>query len=80
MAVRPPAGPYASLAAVTPHDTNANNFCALWVGGAGDVALQGASDSTPVTILAVPAGTLLPMAVKLVLATGTTATSIVGLK
>lgn len=53
---------------------------ALWVGDAGSVRVVLADDADAVTISAVPAGTLLPIIVKRVLATGTTATSIVGLR
>lgn len=49
---------------------------ALWVGGAGDVAVRMADGSTP-TYSAVPAGTLLPFQVDKVLSTGTTATLII---
>lgn len=51
---------------------------ALWVGGAGDVAVMGIDDTAAVTISAVPAGTLLPFNVKRVMSTNTTATLIVG--
>lgn len=51
---------------------------ALWVGGAGDVAAV--AQNNRVTVLpAVPAGSWLPLAVKRVNATGTTATGIVAL-
>lgn len=52
---------------------------ALWVGGGGALVLTALDDSAPVTIAAVPAGALLPIRVKRVLATGTTATAILGL-
>jgi hypothetical protein len=51
---------------------------ALYVGGAGDLAVRMA-DGTPLVFGAVPAGTLLPLRVRQVLATGTTASRIVGL-
>lgn len=65
--------------AVTPHDTNdlANVSRALWVGGAGNVAVILAGDSSAVTFTGVPAGTLLPLRVKRVMSTNTTATTIV---
>lgn len=65
--------------AVTPHDTNdlANVARALWVGGAGNVAVLLSEDSSAVTFVGVAAGTLLPLRAKRVLSTGTTATSIV---
>lgn len=51
---------------------------ALYVGGAGDVAVR-MLDQTTVTFVGVPAAGLLPIRVDKVLSTGTTATSIVGL-
>lgn len=63
------------LAVVTPHDTNdlASIATALWVGtGGGSVAVIAADDTAAVTITGVAAGTLLPIAAKRVLATGTT--------
>lgn len=58
---------------------------ALWIGGAGDVTVITAGDNsnsgagTPVTFSAVPAGTYLNVQVRAVMATGTTATNMVGL-
>lgn len=49
----------------------------LWVGGSGDVAVVTIDDSA-ITFKGVGAGTLLPIRVKQVKATGTTATDIVG--
>jgi hypothetical protein len=51
-----------------------------WIGGAGSVRVILADDTNPVTFSAVAAGTLLPVIARCVLATGTTATSIVGLR
>ena len=71
-----------SLRAVTPSDTIDLPFgtCrALWVGGAGDVALIADRDSVAVTIKAVDAGTILPVRTRRVMSTNTTATSIVAL-
>lgn len=51
---------------------------ALWVGGTGDLSAVQQS-GIAVTIAAVPAGSWLPLGVKRVNASGTTATSIVGL-
>jgi hypothetical protein len=65
-------------------DLTASKIRALWIGGAGDVAVIFFNDisndgaGTAVTIAGVAAGTLLPFAVKKVMA-ATTATSIVGL-
>lgn len=52
---------------------------ALWVGGAGDVAVILANDTAAVTIVGVAAGTLLPVQVTKVMDTNTTATSILAL-
>jgi hypothetical protein len=51
----------------------------LWIGGAGNVKVDTVGGSTGITILAVAAGTRLPIQVKKVYATGTTATNIVAL-
>jgi len=50
---------------------------AIYVGGAGDLAVEFV-DGTQVVFASVGAGTLLPINVRKVLSTGTTATSIVG--
>lgn len=52
---------------------------ALYVGGAGDISVILVGDSSAVVLVAVPVGSLLPIRVKRVRATGTTATSIIGL-
>lgn len=53
---------------------------ALWVGGAGDVAIVGPDGpDTAVVLKAVAAGTLLPVQARRVHSTGTTATDIVAL-
>ena len=51
---------------------------ALYVGGAGDVAVT-FNDGTALTLTGVLAGTLLPIQVQKVMSTGTTATNIVAL-
>lgn len=53
---------------------------ALWVGGAGDVAVVFADDDDAVTLEAVAAGSMLPVAVKQVMSTNTDATAIVGIR
>lgn len=72
--------------AVVPADNTAIPECrAIWVGGAGNIAVKFADVADPtvsggaVTIVGVPAGTLLPFRVKCVMSTNTTATSIVAL-
>ena len=66
--------------AVTPSDDTVFDpvFDALWVGGAGNVAIT-TPEGTVVTLEGVAAGTLLPVAGSKVMATNTTATSIVAL-
>lgn len=49
----------------------------LWIGGVGDVAVQGVYDSLPVTLLAVAAGTFIPGRFARVWATNTSATNII---
>lgn len=75
-----------SAAVNTAADVNMNTlfnsgFCTkLWVGGAGNVALQLIGDTTPVTLTGVPAGTLLQnlqIAIVKSTANGTTATGLV---
>lgn len=67
-----------TAAAVTTSDTAPNVFTRLYVGGAGDVKVVTENGDT-VTFKAVPVGTQLEIRVKQVLATGTTATYIVGM-
>lgn len=71
-------GPANSLATVTPSDDTIVNCRALYVGGAGDVSIMAVNDSAAVTLQDVPAGTILPIACKKVMA-ATTATNIVAL-
>lgn len=72
--------------AVTPNDGTDLNYTtrAIWVGGAGNISVifkgdRGQSGQT-VLLSGIPAGTLLPIAVTRVRATGTTATLIVALR
>lgn len=80
--------PALKFAAVTPSDTdnlalgsNSMYARALYIGGAGNVEVVSAADdgSTPTVFVGVPAGTILPIQVRAVLAANTTATSIVAL-
>lgn len=71
-----------SLKAVTPANSDLPSGVtrALWIGGTGDVAIVAENDgTTAVTIVGVPAGTLLPVRAKRVNSTNTTATAIVAL-
>jgi len=73
-------GPAAHGFAVTPNDstTLAETTRALYVGAAGAIAVLMASGAS-ISFAAVPAGTMLPIRVTKVMATGTTATDILGL-
>lgn len=74
-------GPSNNVKAVTPHATNAISPVprALYIGGAGDVALRAAGDGADVTFVGLTAGSILPVRAQYVRATGTTATNIVAL-
>jgi hypothetical protein len=50
----------------------------IYVGSTGDVVVLLAKDTAVVTLVAVPAGSLLPLRVKRVNLTGTTASNLVG--
>lgn len=63
-------------AAVTPSDTAGTYAAALYVGGAGNLKVT-TVEGDAVTFSSVPAGTIIPLQVKLVWSTGTTATNIV---
>ena len=65
-------------ATVVPGADLAHVTRALYVGGGGDVAVR-LQDGTEITLANVPTGTLIPIRVIRVLATGTSATQIVGL-
>ncbi len=66
---------------ITPHDVNdlPKPITALYVGSTGNITIQCSRDSASVTLIAVPAGTFLDnITVKKILATGTTASNLVG--
>jgi len=75
------ANSYGRAFAITPSDTvPLTNVCrAIYVGGAGDVTVRLVNDTANVTFKAPPVGTILPVSPKLVLATLTTATLLIGL-
>ncbi len=61
-------------------NTSGNVFMGLWVGTRGDLAIDPLDSPTgAVTLQDVPSGTLVNIAVKRVLSTGTTASGIIGL-
>lgn len=70
-----------AAAAIVPSDSVAltQTTRAIYVGQAGNLRLRMASADV-VTLTAVPAGSLLPLRVAQVLATGTTAGALVGLR
>lgn len=72
--------PLSTAASVTPHNTNELAYVtrALYVGGTGDVSVT-MQDGGEVIFAGVPAGTTLPIRVKIVKATGTDATDIIAL-
>jgi len=71
---------YRQMAAITPTDNTAiGPFSALYVGGAGNVAVVPLGQTTAVVFDAVPAGTILPLEFQGINATSTTATNLVGL-
>ena len=65
--------------AITPSDATTQRANALWVGGAGNVAVK-TEDGTTLTFTGAQAGTTLPVRVMQVLASNTTATNLVGFK
>ena len=69
---------YQTAAAVTPSDTTAQSYRAIYVGGAGNVAVQTVGGNT-VTFTAPPVGSILPVEVQKVMSTNTTATLLIGL-
>lgn len=73
-------GPATRQVAITPNDSTdlAYPVRGLYVGGTGNVVCISTGGDTA-TYAGVPAGTIIPVAVSRVLATGTTATSIVGM-
>ena len=73
-------GPASHGFAVTPHDTNplSETTRALYVGSAGTLAVVLTSGAA-ITFAGVASGTVLPVRVTKVMATGTSATDIVGL-
>lgn len=70
-------------AVVTPSDTALIEFRALYIGGAGNVAIKHIATDTAVVYTSVPAGSFLPVESGpgggLVMSTATTATSIVAM-
>lgn len=74
-------GPGSNLAAVTPNDSSdlTIHSRALWVGGAGNIKVDMVGIGTAITLSGIPAGTLLPIRVKRVYSTDTSATNIISI-
>jgi hypothetical protein len=72
-------GPASGSVTITPSDVTvlARPSRGLFVGVAGNVAVRMAADQSTPIFVGVAAGTLLPISVDKVLATGTTATTMV---
>ena len=72
---------YGSANAITPSDTAPVNARALYVGGAGNIAIKTTTNAAAVTFTAVPVGTVLAVMIDggFVMATGTTATLLIAL-
>jgi len=81
MTYRDPSSPAIQAAPLTKSDANVIDppTKAIYVGGAGDVTVLMADDSTPVTFAGVQAGTLLPIRIQKLMSTGTAATSVLAL-
>jgi hypothetical protein len=78
--VQIPDGPATHGFAIVPSDTTVlSPTRAIYVGGAGALAVIMNGDTVAVTFSAVPAGTYLDISVTKVMATNTTATLILGL-
>lgn len=63
--------------AITPHDTDLQFYEAIYVGGTGNLTVI-TLDGDTVTFTAVPVGEIIPVRTKVVRATATTATNLVG--
>lgn len=66
---------------ITPSDATVlpDGIRGVWVGGAGNLTVILSGDAKEITLAGVPAGTLLPIQISKVMATGTTATAITAL-
>ncbi len=73
--------PAYSAAAVTPSDNTDLAYVTrgLYVGGAGNITVNMAENGAAFLFTGVPVGTVLPIAVSRVKATGTTATALVAI-
>jgi hypothetical protein len=72
---------FGSAVALTPSDTTPVNCRAIYVGGAGNVAIKTTDSAIAVTFTAPPVGTVLPVMIDggRIMATNTTATLLLAL-
>jgi hypothetical protein len=73
--------PGVSFAEITPSDSVdlEQPARALYIGSTGNLRVIGVNDDNAVTFTSVPAGIFVPLVVRRVLSSGTTATNIVGI-
>lgn len=72
--------PAGRLAAVTPSDSTVlSGVRALWIGGAGNVAIRAGGMTAAVTLVGATAGQIIPIRANVVMSTNTTATNIVAM-
>lgn len=73
--------PASAAEAIVPHDTNAlgRTSRGIYVGAAGNITCRLINDNNDTLFVGVPAGTILPVRVSHVRATGTVAASLVAL-
>ena len=70
---------YGGGKAITPSDTVLQQYNAIYVGGAGNLTVIAESGDS-LLFTAPPVGTIIPIKVTKVMATGTTATALIGLQ
>jgi len=68
--------PYTTAAAITPGDASTHNYVAFMVTVAGDVKVRDSEGND--TVIGCAVGTIVPLKIVRVFATGTTATGITG--
>ena len=73
---------YSDFSAVTPSDTTLITCRAIYIGGAGNIAISTSPSATPVVFTAPPVGTVLPIMLDQgrIMSTNTTATLIVAMR
>lgn len=73
--------PFMDAEQITPSDTvELENYTrGVWIGVGGDVVMILAASGTAVTFKNIPSGTMIPMVIRQIKLTGTTAQNIVGM-